>query len=88
VIAARPSLASHAARSWHRHACSARVLVVRPCLAPPARPRPEDHLGLVGTIARAYARKFPHCGLEVEDLMQEGWFGLASPASDSIPVAG
>jgi RNA polymerase sigma factor (sigma-70 family) len=76
VIAARPSLASHAARSWHRHACSARVFVIRPCLAPPARPRPEDHLGLVGTLARAYARKFPHCGLEVEDLMQEGWFGL------------
>jgi RNA polymerase sigma factor (sigma-70 family) len=76
VITARPSLASHAARSWHRHAYSARVLIVRPCLAQPARPRPEDHLGLVGTIARAYKRKFPHSGLEVEDLMQEGWFGL------------
>jgi RNA polymerase sigma factor (sigma-70 family) len=76
VIAVRPSLAPHAAPSWHRHACSARVLVIRTCLAPRGRIQPLDHLGLVWKVARHYARAYPHCGLEVEDLAQEGWFGL------------
>jgi RNA polymerase sigma factor (sigma-70 family) len=76
VIAARPCLAPHAALSWHCRHGLARAIVVRPSLTLPARQRPLDHLELVRTIARAYKRKRPHCGLEVEDLMQEGWFGL------------
>jgi RNA polymerase sigma factor (sigma-70 family) len=76
LTSARPSLAPHAAPSWHRRHGLARTIVVRPSLVPPAPIRPLDHLRLVWKLARVYARKFPHGGLEVEDLAQEGWFGL------------
>jgi RNA polymerase primary sigma factor len=76
MIAVRPSLAPHAAPSWHRRHGLARAIVVRPSLVPPAPIRPLDHLGLVWTVARVYRKNFPHCGLAIEDLAQEGWFGL------------
>jgi RNA polymerase sigma factor (sigma-70 family) len=76
MIAVRPSLAPHASPTWHRRHGLARALVVRTSLAPPAPIRPQDHLGLVWMVARHYARACPHSGLEVEDLVQEGWFGL------------
>jgi RNA polymerase primary sigma factor len=76
LLGSRPSLAPHAAPSWHRRHGLARAIVVRPSPAPPARIRPEDHLDLVRTIALAYKKKIRHCGLEVEDLAQEGWFAL------------
>lgn len=50
--------------------------------------RPLDHLPLVRTIARAYKKKRPHCGLEVEDLVQEGWFGLVAACEHFDPGMG
>jgi RNA polymerase primary sigma factor len=88
MIAVRPSLAPHAAPSWHRRHGLARAIVVRPSLAPHSPIRPLDHLGLVWKIARHYARACPHSGIEVEDLAQEGWFGLVTACKRYDPGRG